>query len=210
MIMKSRELIFTNILLDGFIVYRCNGEIRLRRKPKKEDIAFSPAMKEQQERVAGIAALHRAMKVVGLSRFWKAAAQGTGLNGYNLLVRANSPAFSGAGNICDFGKLTLTTGLLQLPDNLRLVAGEEGEIVLTWENNGYPFPITHDSDRLMIALMKKGKCFTIKLPDIGEWERKHCRAVIRLPTDLNSYHHLYCFFCSATGEVVSRSRYFNI
>lgn len=195
--------------MEGFILCKCKDISYYRRKPPKEKIAFSAKMQQQQERVAGIAAIHQAMKAVGINGIWTKAAKPLGLNGYNLLVRTNSPAFSGEGEISDFEKLTLTTGRLQLPDHLQMSAAEDGEIVFTWENNPNPYPITHDSDRLVIALMKKGRSFTIKLPNIGDWERKHCRAVIRLPTELKAYSHLYCFFCSATGEEVSRSKYFN-
>lgn len=198
--------------MDGFIIYKCRGRTCVRRKPAKEDIAFSPKMREQQERVASIAALHQAMKAVGLDKVWTKAAKRMGLNGYNLLVRKNSPAFSGEGEICDFQKLLLTTGRLQLPNRMKLQKDEEeeGRVVITWRNDEDSYPLFNDDDRLMVALMRRSSSFPIKLLEIGEFERKHCRAVIRLPTELKRFHHLYCYFRSANGEESSKSKYFNI
>ena len=149
---------------------------------------------------------YRAVKDGGLLPIWQAAAQGSGLTGYNWFVRENQKCFTKKGMVGDFEKVALTVGELALPDGLRLAPAEEGW-ELTWKNESV-FPPCDGSDRLAVALMKDERSFVVKVPDIGEWQRKHCRALIRLPTELEEYKHLFVFFCSADGKAVSRSKYF--
>lgn len=196
--------------IGGFVVYQYCGKTCIRRLPNKESIKLSPEMLAQQERVAGIAALHQAMKAVGLQRIWKQAAKGKGMSGYAFLVKSNSQAFSGKGNVCDFSKLMFTDGDLQLPDHLTLQMGTNGELLFKWENDGIPYPLCHEDDRLVIGLVKQEKGISIKIPEIGDWRRKDGRAVIHIPEECKGFPHLYCYFCSAIGTQVSKSRYFLI
>lgn len=192
----------------GMIVYRYNGKTYVRRMPKREKVMRCEAVLEQQERIAGVAALYRAVKDGGLLPVWQAAAQGSGLTGYNWFVRENQKCFTKKGMVGDFEKVALTVGELALPDELRLAPAEEGW-ELTWKNESV-FPPCDGSDRLAVALMKDERSFVVKVPDIGEWQRKHCRALIRLPTELEEYKHLFVFFCSADGKAMSRSKYFSL
>lgn len=167
-------------------------------------------MLEQQERVASIATFYRALKAVGMHRIWQDAAKNLNMSGYNLLLKTNLRAFSGKGNICDYQKLVLSTGSLQLPDAMSLAKQRDGELVLTWENDAKPYPNVNADDRLVVAVMKQEKSFAVKIPEIGDWQRKNCRATIRLPTELVAYTHLFCYFCSAKGGMFSESRHFFI
>lgn len=199
----------SKILHGQIIYYHYKGKPCFRRKVPKDKIAFSEKMREQQERVAAIAALHRAMKAEGVDQIWTKEAKRSGLNGYNLLVRENAPAFSGKGRICDFRKLKLTAGRVRLPDHLQLTAGEEGELQLDWENNADAYPLTHEDDCLVCVLMQDDGGFRLRFLDFGDWQRKHCRAVIRLPTEWKECRHLYCFFYSPSEDEFSESIYFN-
>ena len=89
-------------LLKGFsgqvgdlIVYGYNGNTYVRRKPKR--VMRCDAVLEQQERIAGVAALYRAVKEGGLLPIWEKAAQGSGLTAYNWFVRANQKCFTKEG-----------------------------------------------------------------------------------------------------------------
>lgn len=187
------------------IVYGYGGNTYVRRKPKR--VMRCDAVLEQQERIAGVAALYQAVKAGGLLPIWEKAAQGSGLTAYNWFVRANQKCFTKDGAVGDFGQLVLSVGELALPDRLELAPLGEGEWELRWENESI-FPPCEGSDRLAVALVKDERGFVVKVPDIGDWQRKHCRALIRLPTDLQEYKHLFVLFCSADGDAVSKSKYF--
>lgn len=193
--------------LDGFVIYSCRGKTCLRTKAEKVNITFPPEMVRQKERIAGVAALYQAVKAAGIYPVWQKAADGSGLTGYNLFVRWNNPAFTGEGEVGDFAKVHLTMGKLQLPDRMDVARSGAGEWVLTWDNV-ISYPGTAEDDRLVVALAGQAKGFAVKVPEIGDYRRKHCRAVIRLPTQLRDYTHLFCYFRSAAGEGYSVSRYF--
>lgn len=132
------------------------------------------------------------------------------MGGYALLVKRNLQAFSGKGNVCDFSKLTFTDGNLQLPDQMTLERGREGEFIFSWNNEEVPYPVSHEDDRLVIGWVKQEKGISIQIPEIGEWRRKDGRAVIQVPEASKGYPHLYCYFRSTTGKEVSKSKYFLI
>lgn len=192
------------------VIYQCRGKTCIRRLPEMKPKRMAPGMVAQQERVAGVAALYRAMKAAGMVVVWERAAEGRGMSGYALLVKVNSQAFAGSGRVCDFGKLELTAGRLQLPDNLALARGEAGELVLTWGCGEEPFPVAGGGDCLVVVLLSHEEGFRIVVPEVGVWRREEGRAVVRLPEDLCDFQHLFCYFRSPKGTEVSRSRYFLI
>ena len=193
--------------LGDFIIYQYRGKTCLRQRPARKTKQFSPGKLAQQERISSVAVLYQAAKAIGLHRSWCRSAEQTTLSGYNLFVGRNVTAFSGNGLICDFGKISLSIGKLQLPDRMKISPVGENEWLIEWQNDS-SYPGTHRDDRLQVVLMKREDVFTIKILEIGDFRRKHGRAVIRLPLELKDYVHLYCYFCSAEGECFSVSRYF--
>lgn len=193
--------------LGEFVMYQCRGKTCIRTKVDPKEMKFSAGQLAQRERISSVAILYRAAKAVGLHKQWQKTAEGTGLTGYNLFLHHNLPAFNCEGSICDFDKLSLSMGKLQLPDHITIHEGDSDEWIIEWENL-MPYPGTKKNDRLIVALMKREDVFTIEVPDIGDYRRWHCRAIIRLPSVLRNYTHLYCYFCSDTNVVYSRSRYF--
>ena len=67
---------------------------------------------------------YRAVKDGGLLPVWQAAAQGSGLTGYNWFVRENQKCFTKKGMVGDFEKVALTVGELALPDEAEIISGK--------------------------------------------------------------------------------------
>lgn len=193
--------------IGDLIIYQSKGKTCVRRMP--EQVTLNPVMLEQQERYAGVAVLYQALKAVGLHEIWRRAVEEEAMSGYNWFVKCNCPAFTKEGCVGDFGKVFLSCGNLPLPDGLRLVDGEEGAWVLEWEDGAF-YPGASGDDRLVVALMRDGGSLGVKVLEGEDWLRAQCRVVIRLPTGWEAYHHLFCFFQSATGDRFSWSRYFLI
>lgn len=189
---------------NDFIFYQYRGKTCLRAKPEKKRKIFPAEMVRQRERIAGVAALYQGVKAAGMFRIWTQAAEGTGLTGYNLFVQRNVPAFTGEGEVGDFGKVCLSVGPLQLPDRMAIGPGGEDEWILEWDNT-IEYPGTDEEDRLMIALLSQKDGFSVKVPVIGDYCRKYCRAVVCLPSMWRGYVCLYCYFCSARGSEFSES-----
>ena len=104
--------------IDDYIIYTRRGQKCLRRKPREPKPPTSPRQVAQQERMASVAIFYQALKEVGIYPYWQEASKGQLAHGYNLLVKANLPAFNYEGLICDFTKLQLTPGRLRLPDGM--------------------------------------------------------------------------------------------
>ena len=194
--------------IEDLIVYQCHGETYVRAMPDRESIKLTPEMKEQQERWAGVAAFYQAVKAAGLYWVWKKEAEGTGLSGYNLFMKWNQMMFGKEGYVADMEKLTVTVGRVGLPDGMR-VAEYDGETAVVEWRNEERYPDAGEEDCLAVVLVRQEKeeGWSVKVPDIGEWRRKGCRAIIRLPPEWVGIEQMYCFFQSESGEV-SRSRYF--
>lgn len=195
---KIGELVFFR--RRGRTCVRSVGEMKLPR---------SAGQLAQQARVRAVAIFWRSLQRTGVSRYWQQAAKMQQLSGYNLFMKVNVAAFTGEGRIGDFSKLSLTVGALQLPDCMQLSAGGEGRWILEWQNVTR-YPGCQETDRLYVFLLKREDNFDFYRLETGVVYRRDCRAVFRLSPEYQDYTHLFCYFCSATGEEVSKSRYFLI
>ena len=205
---KNDFLDFTGKIGD-YVVYEWRGQKCLRRKPREPKPPTSPRQVAQQERMASIAIFYQALKEVGIYPYWQEASKGQVAHGYNLLVKANLPAFNYEGLICDFTKLQLTPGRLRLPDGMELHAEADGSWRLTWTNTRCT-PRTFRDDRLRLLLMRDEDTFDPEELDSGNATRADGEARFRIPEGLQDYPHLYAFFCSHTGLDCTKSRYFNL
>lgn len=194
--------------IGDFVVYQYRNRRCIRQVPRHTTAPSTPGQVAQQERIAALAIFYQAMKEVGIYRHWQEAAKGMVQTGYNLLVKANLPAFDGNGRICDFPRLLLTTGRLRLPGDLRVSPSEAGTVAVEWSH--HPFPRTAPDDRLHALLLKDGESFDLLPADTGGSRRDECRALIRLPEEGKDFPHLYLFFCSETSGECTNSLYFNL
>ena len=195
--------------IGDYVVYEYRGKTCIRHKPREPKLPRSPGQVAQQERMASIAILYQALKEVGIYPYWQQAAQGRIAHGYNLLLKANLPAFNYEGLICDFAKLQPTPNLLPLPDGLELAAEAGGTWRLSWRNTPC-IPRAKDDDRLWLLLMRDGDTFDPETVDTGNAQRSDGEARFRIPEQYQDYQHLYVLFCSKTGWECSKSRYFHL
>lgn len=193
--------------LGDIIFYQLKGKTCLRTRVDREKIKFNSGQLAQQERMASASIFYRAVKAVGMHYCWQTAARNMQWTGYNLFLHCNLPVFTGEGNIGDFDKLQLSTGKLPLPDKMNIGREGESEWKIGWDNTAHS-PGASENDRFLAVVMKREDVFTIKLPVVGDYRRKHCRAIIRLPPELREFIHLFCYFCSDTGDAFSVSRHF--
>lgn len=194
--------------IGNLVFYRYRNKVCVRQVPRHVKAPSTPEQIAQQEKIAALAIFYQAMKEAGIYPYWQEAAKGMVQTGYNLLVKANLPAFDGDGRICNFTRLLLTTGRLRLPDDLRVSVPEAGTIAVEWSH--YPLPRTNPDDRLHALLLKDGESFDLLPADTGGCRRDDCRALIRLPEEGKEFPHLYLFFRSETNRKCTNSIYFNL
>lgn len=191
--------------IKNFVVYQRLGKTCIRRLQACRS-RVNAALLAQQERISSIAIFYKAIGAAGLKDSWQKAEKPTGWSGYNLFVQQNQPAFTSDGEIGDFDKLQLTAGSLQLPDEITLRSGFNGEWILEWSNRTL-YPPSEGDDRMQIALMRCRDRFDVVIPDIGDFRRKDGKAVFRIPEEYKDFAHLFCFFCSEADARMTRSKY---
>lgn len=191
------------------VFYAYRGLECARSIPAKVKPPSSPGQVAQQERMAAIAIFYQALKEVGIYDYWNKAAEGLVMNGYNLLVKLNLPAFCGEGTICDFAKLCPVTGMLGLPDELTLTPETDEAWELTWRNTPFQTNAAPD-DRLLLLVMKDCETFDIVPLETGDACRRDEKTIFRIPANLKMFSHLYVVFCSRANGVCSESRYFKL
>lgn len=192
----------------GGVVFYCHrNQLCARSLPAEVKAPSAPGQLAQQERMTSIAIFYHALKSAGLYACWQKAADGLPQNGYNLLVQTSLPAFDEEGKICDFSKLQITRGTLDLPCGLTLERNVPGEWVLEWEDVRRRNS-TRGDDAVRLYVMKDEETFDVEPLETGGCRRGDGRCVFRIPEKYEEFPHLYVFFCSCTGEECSNSRYF--
>ena len=202
---------FLNLVgkLDDYVVYKRRGQTCLRRRPAPPRGIPSAGFAAQQERIAAIAIFYRALKEAGLYPYWQRAAKGLVAHGYNLITKANLPAFGGQGKIGDFTKLRLTPNLMPLPDGLTLSAGDGDAWLLEWEAGEW-LPGTEADDAARLLAMRNAETFVLLPVDAGGALRGDGSARFRLPDGASDFTHLFVYFCSRTDGICTSSRYYNL
>ena len=190
----------------NFVVYKRCGKVCVRTVTESRK-SIGEKQVAQQERLAAAVILYKAARAAGLNEYWNRMEKPLGCSGYNWFIKQNLPAFTGDGRIGDFGKIALTAGRLQLPDNIRLQHGEgEDEVVLTWENVTLS-PVSRANDRMRVAVMERDDRFNIRVLPLCEARREEACLVFSLPEKWKACRHIFCYMQSENGEEVSESRY---
>lgn len=194
--------------MGGYIVYQRLGQTCIRSKPQVKTSTTTRQI-AQQERITAVAIFYKAVCSAGFLTCWQKAEKPQGWTGYNLFVHNNVKAFTADGTIGDFTKLQLTTGPLQLPDEIQLRQKEDGEYVLEWKNTTL-YPSSNENDRICIAAMRDKDRFDIKIPHIGDFRRKDCKATFRLSEEYKAYTHFFCYMSIEEGGVFSINKFINL
>ena len=191
----------------NWVVYSRWGRRYLRRRPRPTEKAPTAAVAAQRERMASVGVFYGCVKKAGLYPFWRRAAEGQAMSGYNLLTRANIPAFDADGTVRDFGKLRLAPALLPFPDNLTLAPTADGGWRLAWEVSAL-VPGASADDQLRMLVMRDEATFALRPVEAGVCRRGDGEAVFRLADDLKGWCHLFVMFCSRTMEKCTSAEHY--
>lgn len=194
--------------LGDFCIYTWRGKSYLRRRPQITKPA-SPLQKLQRGRMTAVIHFFHSIRGTLLYAIWNKAAEKKDMNGCNLFVSANIHAFSGEGLICDFSKICLSSGRLQLPYNIGVIRIGKQTLLLEWECDEW-MKASRPDDRLVVALMKCADAYTIVFPEVEGGRRSDERAVVRLTAEEATFPHLYCLFVTKTEDEFSADKYFLI
>jgi hypothetical protein len=191
----------------NMVFWSHNGNNYVRMAPRKRSKnSWSGKQVENRERFKALAEFWMQFSGTQVEEIWKVAEEGK--RGYNLFLKANSPAFGPDGTLLDRERLHFSAGQLLLPHLLTAsrVPDDPEKVEVSWqydEGSGSAMP----DDELMMMVSNADK-FTgpIKTGAL----RKQESAVIQLPTVTGTIQGIYLFFGSDKRKLYSPDMYFGI
>ena len=183
-----------------------NGQTILRSMPKVNPDKRTPTQLRNQERFRLIHQFCSQFKQGIIPQIWNDAAKTD--NGYNLFVKANTPAFGPDGELQDPKKIRLSVGDLPLAEQMQAQpeANGSGRIKVSWQKT------THQGgmmlqDELMVISAGDGKYSDIKSTGLT---RDSLGGSFALPEQPANVSHLYLLFASHDRRHYSESVCFEV
>ncbi len=203
------KIIGNNIVggVGNFVFWSYNGNNYVRMAPRKRSKnSWSGKQVENRKRFSALAEFWMQFSGTQVEKIWRVAEEGK--RGYNLFLKANSPAFGFDGTLLDRERLHFSAGKLPLPHLLTAsrVPGDPDKVEVNWQydagaGNAWP------DDELMMMVSNDDK-FTgpIKTGAL----RKQELAVIQLPTGIGTINAIYLFFGSEKRKLYSPDMWFGM
>ncbi|HLN72556.1 MAG TPA: DUF6266 family protein [Prolixibacteraceae bacterium] len=189
------------------VVYvRYKGGTYIRRAPRVRKEARTPAMLQNQQRFACIQRFCTQFKDTLIPMIWNDRA--TKGSGYNLFMKANSPAFARDGSLSDPLLLKFSLGELSLPEALtaQLSAPDAGTIKVSWQKESHMGGLRLNDE--LMAISYDGENFSGMIPT--GLKRKDLQGSFELPVMASGVQYLYLFFSSEDRRSFSESVAFKI
>lgn len=196
--------------MGNVVFYQFRGKTYARMAPNRTKDSWKPRQETHRNRFRQAVVLWRHAKEANISAIWN---QGSELmNGYALFLKANMPALALDGSLMDPRMLQLSTGKLNLPQELKAfrVEGESSGMEVSWKND----PLLSGerlNDQLMAIATNGNKYMEMMATGI---ERGDAGGIFELPAK-PSYHmkdftHVYLFFGSRDEKDFTASSCFEI
>ena len=184
-----------------------NGSTYVRRAPRSRGKnGWSPNQQSSRTRFSEVCAFWRGSVPGSVKQIWGVAAEK--MNGFNLFLKINLPAFGSDGKLADRERFHFSQGVLPLPHKLKAatIQGDPGKIEVNWQNeseSGSAF----SNDKLMLVAAGENN-FTAPI-ETGA-VRKQGSAIVQLPQNPDPVTGFYLFFKSSERNLYSTDQYFEI
>jgi len=125
---------------DGMVFVQLDGETYMRTAPRRTKSSWTPKQLLHRKRFREVTSFCNQFQFSLIPQIWKLA--GKKLNGRNLFLKTNMPAFAMDGSLADPKMLRFSTGKLPLPQQLKAerTAVESTTIAVSWNNDPYLDP----------------------------------------------------------------------
>jgi hypothetical protein len=192
----------------GPVVYvNFNGETYIRTLPRRRrKNEWSAEQTNYREKFSKVCYFWRRQIYDSTKKIWGIAAER--MNGFNLFVKTNLPAFGPDGRVSDLERFHVATGKLPLPHQLNAerVVGDPEKVAVSWEDDsgaGLALP----DDQLMMVAARDGK---FSAPIATGALRRQGSAVIQLPSGTGTIQVIYLYFSSDERKLYSVDQWFGI
>ncbi len=139
-------------------------------------------------------------------KIWGIAAEN--MNGFNLFVKTNLPAFGSDGTVTEYERFHVSTGKLPLPRQLRAerVVGDPEKVEVHWEDDSGEALALPD-DELMMVAVRGSRIFA---PVATGALRRQQSAVAQLPAGTGEIKGIYLYFGSDKRRLYSVDQWFGL
>lgn len=189
----------------GIVYVQAGGQEILRMVQVRSKNSWSDRQKQHRARFKVINDYCRKNKYL-IRLIWNLASESG--HGYNLFLKANSPAFALDGELAYPDKLHFSAGMIPLPPifNANRSAGDPTKIEVSWTDETY-LANHHMYDELMMVTGSVGH-FT--KPIATGVLRKNGEALLDLPAGYESVPGIWLFFRSNKMDEYSADQWFGI
>ena len=202
----SNESIQVSGKILGAVYVNYRGGTYIRKAPATRKEARTPAMLLNQDRFSAITRFCIQFKHTLIRQVWNDVA--TTCSGYNLFMKANSPAFDREGSLAHPLLLKLSAGKLILPEDISVERTAPGAttIRISWIKEA-SISGTRAADQLMM-ITSDGQHFSPMSPT--GIKRKDVEGVAELPVMPWAARFVYLFFMADDRRNFSDSRVFAV
>ena len=194
-------------LIGSLVFVNFNGKKYVRMAPRtRSKNSWSAGQVAYRKKFSEVCTLWTESIPWKTKQIWELGA--VGMNGFNLFVKTNMPAFGSDGKISDWERFHFSTGKLPLPHQLRAnrAVGDPEKVEVSWQNDS-DSGLSSTHDELMMVVARDGK-FTA--PIATGALRKQGTAVLQLPSGIGTLQGIYLFFGNEREELYSVDQYFGI
>ena len=188
-----------------FVLYRLGGKTFLRKRAKRND-SNTEEQRAVRARFRTAVRFYQKLKETPLDEVLDIAAQGICVSGYAFFMKENLKAFGPDGRIKDYSQLQFAAGKRQKVFNLEGWVDKEGQVTLKWMNSLIG-TMTEGKDRLGVMVLREDRAFSPEVIDELTVCRKEREAHFRVFRKKGKKVHVYCYFISPNGKVLSPSQY---
>lgn len=188
------------------ILYKVNGQLRIRSKTGRYRKSKNSKQKAQKNRFKGAASFYHKLEMP-MYMTWSDATHGQNISGYNLFIKENIHSFTETGEITEFSGLKICYGPLYIPDYFGMQYTTPDLIRLEW-NPGYKNQ-GFDDDLLQIAIYDKTRVDDGEIYWLEGFEtiRATGAYTFTLPAERGKEIHLFAFFKNKYRNIFSESRF---
>ncbi len=190
----------------GSVYTEWNGIEVVRSLPRRSKNGWSEKQLLHRQRFAAINAYCAKYKYSLIPLIWNLAAENR--HGYNLFLKANSPAFALDGALAEVEKLHFSAGKLPIPQHIKAKrsADDPSKVEVTWVNDENLSSVYSHDGLMMVA----GYPDHFTAPIATGVLRKAGEALIELPADAENISGIWLFFRSYKKDGYSEDQYFGI
>jgi hypothetical protein len=131
------------------------------------------------------------------------SAYGITMTGWCLFMKKNIASFDKDGNIADYSNLTLSLGVLPLPENIVVTSSgsADGTLLISWKDNS-GVDEARPTDRLRVVAVNDSHPYVLTGLDAV---RSDTKVPVTVPCEVSERLHLYLFFQDDARSMASPS-----